>query len=163
MPLKSTTEERFWAKVDRRGPDECWPWLAYHDHHGYASFRFQGHMRPAYRYAYLLLHGSIPAGLELDHLCRNRGCVNSAHLEAITHRENLLRGVGVPARNAARTHCPKGHSYDLLNTINTSQRKSGGRRCRACGRERDKVRRLATARITVRATYRRVRDEYRTI
>lgn len=77
----------------------------------------------------------LPQGhnLEIDHICRNRGCVNPSHLRLITHRENTLCGIGITARNATVTHCPQGHPYDLFNTYH---RPDGGRECKICMRIR---------------------------
>jgi len=74
----------------------------------------------------------VPLGLELDHLCRVRRCVNPEHLEEVTHQTNVLRGEGVAAINAAKTHCPQGHPYDEKNTLVWM----GERLCKACRRER---------------------------
>lgn len=121
--------DRFWAKVDRRGDDECWPWLASTmEGYGYFDERPFGTGR-AHRIAYMLLVGPIPAGLSLDHLCRNRGCVNPAHLEPVTWQVNLLRGRTIPAVNAAKTHCPAGHPYDEANTYWWRNQRT----CRTCG------------------------------
>jgi hypothetical protein len=79
--------------------------------------------------------GEIPDGLVIDHLCRNRKCVNPFHLEAVTLKENILRGAGTGAEFARRTHCNKGHEFSEENTI---IRSDGGRRCKTCRRaERD--------------------------
>lgn len=85
--------ERFWALVDRRGPDECWPWLGGKIDTGYGRFGHEdGRVVPAHQVAYQLGHGQpVPAGLEPDHTCHRRDCQNPAHLEAVTHRENLRR------------------------------------------------------------------------
>lgn len=84
-------EIRFWPKVDRSGgPDACWPWLGRRDKLGYGGIHLGGYGK-AHRIAYRSVHGEIPPGLEIDHLCRNPSCVNPAHLEAVTHRENLRR------------------------------------------------------------------------
>lgn len=84
-----------------------------------------------HRLAYEAAKGPIPDGLEIDHLCRNRACHNPAHLEAVTHRENILRGKGVCAKNARKTHCERGHPFSKENTnIN----RHGYRICRACKR-----------------------------
>lgn len=139
--------ERFWVKVDRCGSDECWPWLAYRDRKGYGRMlvgsRRDGSRtyKLAHRIAYELLVGAVPDGLEIDHLCRNPGCVNPAHLEAVTHRENLLRGESPSALHSRKTHCPKGHPYDEENTY---VEPSGRRRCRIC--ERAKTQRRLKAR-----------------
>lgn len=130
--------DRFWSKVDRSGgPDNCWPWLPAKDPGSYGTFD----QTRAHRVAYELLVGSIPEGLCLDHLCRHPVCVNPAHLEPVTHRENVLRGNAPMAVNAAKTHCPQGHEYDEENTYVGE----GGshRYCRACRREEQR-RRAAT-------------------
>ncbi len=94
---KPTREERFWAKVDRSGPGGCWLWTA-STREGYGYFglgrRDEG-MVDAHRFAYELLVGPIPAGLEIDHLCRVRRCVNPPHLEAVTSAENKRRALRV--------------------------------------------------------------------
>ena len=123
--------ERFWEKVDRRDSDECWPWLASLDANGYGQI-YGGPLKPtnrkAHQVSYEINVGPIPSGLELDHTCRNPACVNPSHLEPVTHRENDLRGVGVGARNARKSHCSKGHPYDLMNTLFGKR----GRICRTC-------------------------------
>jgi hypothetical protein len=85
----------------------------------------------AHRFAYEFLVGPIPGGLTLDHLCRNRACVNPAHLEPVTHRVNILRGVGLAANNARKTHCRHGH---LLAGDNVRLTATGERVCRTCRR-----------------------------
>jgi hypothetical protein len=82
----------------------------------------------AHRVTYEALVGSIPDGLDLDHLCRNRGCCNPEHLEPVTKAENLLRGEGVCAKNARKTHCSRGHEFTPENTIV----RPNGRACRLC-------------------------------
>lgn len=89
--------------------------------------------KTAHRLVYESMVGPIPEGLVLDHLCRNRCCVNPDHLEPVTQRENVLRGQGVAAKNAAKTHCPRGHEYDDENTGFTGE---GHRYCRACNKAR---------------------------
>jgi len=81
-----------------------------------------------HRAAYTRFRGPIPAGLDLDHLCRNRGCCNPDHLQPVTRRENLVRGETVIAVNVAKTHCPKGHPYDY-------QSPGGSRGCKSCNAE----------------------------
>lgn len=122
--------DSFWSKVDRRGADECWPWLAYRTAEGYGRFNVD-RRRPenAHRIAYRLLVGPIPQGLTLDHLCRNRGCVNPAHLEPVSRGENVLRGISTAAQRARQTHCLRGHPLFGPNLHIDSR---GFRRCKKC-------------------------------
>lgn len=102
LPRSATPSERFWAKVEKADGDGCWLWLASLDFDGYGQFRFGGRMVKAYAFAYVEAKGPIPAGLELDHLCRNRACVRPHHLEPVTHAENVRRGAMVAANQAVR-------------------------------------------------------------
>ena len=130
--------DRFWEKVERT--EGCWIWKASLNTYGYGQFFHDGSPRKAHRLSYEWANGPIPAGLEIDHLCRTRACVNPDHLEPVTHRENLLRGDTFQARNANATHCPRGHAYDYANT---KVGPTGGRRCRACDREKHAERKRA--------------------
>jgi hypothetical protein len=99
--------ERFWEKVDKSAPGGCWLWTAATKSHGYgfvAIAKVEGRsiLRQAHRVAYELTHGPIPDGLEIDHLCRVRNCVNPAHLEAVTHSENCRRAAVAWARDKAK-------------------------------------------------------------
>jgi hypothetical protein len=125
--------DRFWTKV-RKDADGCWRWIAANNGVGYGHMYYEGAMRYSHRLAYEALIGPIPEGHDLDHLCRTRCCVNPAHLEAVTRRENLLRGEGLTARNAAATSCPQGHPYDEDNTYVYD----GRRQCRTCRRLRNR-------------------------
>lgn len=110
----------------------CWLWTGTKDGSGYGRCYFQGRTQAAHRITYALLVKAIPIGKQLDHLCRVHNCVNPKHLEAVTCRENLLRGIGLTAQNVAKTHCPNGHPY-----AGTNLRASvvGDRRCRQCNRD----------------------------
>ncbi|MFF6829588.1 HNH endonuclease [Streptomyces longwoodensis] len=123
----TTLLERIMQRTDRSG--ECWLWTGPLDRHGYAEIKVGGRHRLAHRLSYESFVGPIPPGLVIDHKCRVRHCLNPAHLEPVTNRENILRGVGPAAKNAVKTHCPQGHPYDDANTIIRPQ---GNRRCRAC-------------------------------
>ncbi len=140
-----STEDRFWAKVHKvEEPRGCWEWIGLRTELGYGRFTIDGQGRKAHRMAYELLIGPIPEGLEPDHLCRNHGCVKviadgfgPAHLELVTHQENLLRGVGFAAQHAKAKHCPQGHPYDPRNTYRDTK---GRRYCITCRRARDAAR-----------------------
>jgi hypothetical protein len=89
---KASEEVRFWAKVHAEDAAACWPWVGAKSHDGYARFRTSdARTIIAHRMAYEMRVGPIPEGLTLDHLCRNKLCMNPAHLEAVTRRENMLR------------------------------------------------------------------------
>lgn len=122
---------KFWRWVVPVLSTGCWIWSGNRDYDGYGRVTIGGSKRRAHRHCYANLIGSIPAGLELDHLCRITSCVNPAHLEPVTPRENKLRGFGVSGINARKTHCPRGHAYTEVNT----SIHAGQRFCRTCNRE----------------------------
>ncbi len=130
--------DRFWAKVNKTGPipkhcpelGPCWVWTAALNRDGYGVFWLNGRMVLAYH----LPLGPVPAGKERDHRCRNRACVRDGHLEVVTHKINMARGVF-----GQRTHCPWGHPYDTANTLTIKA--TGARQCRACARRRTAIRR----------------------
>jgi hypothetical protein len=128
-------KERFLGKLEKNASG-CWDWTAGRFPTGYGKFRVgRTGTSYAHRWAYLLFVGHIPVGKEIDHLCRNRACVNPEHLEAVSRRENALRGAAPDnnrARAAARTHCPCGHPYSSENTYHHP---AGYRACRTCNRE----------------------------
>lgn len=127
--ITSDQLDRFWPKVDKTAPSGCWLWTASKNEHGYGHFSLShADACKAHRFAYLAVVGPIPEGLVLDHLCRNRACVNPDHLEPVTQRTNARRGEA-GTHNAEKTHCPAGHAYSDDNTYRQGQR---GRRCRAC-------------------------------
>lgn len=133
---------RFWSKVDMRGPKDCWAWTgARTSGRGYGYVTGKCVSPIAHRIAYELLVGPVPDGLTLDHLCRNRLCVNPRHLEPVTNRENILRGTGPSAVNARRTHCVHGHPFDETNTVRRVRKGTVERICLACRRERNATRR----------------------
>lgn len=110
-------------------PSGCWLWTGTLDKKGYGGFSIARCKKIlAHRFAYEHFREPIPKGLTLDHLCRVHNCVNPDHLEAVTRRENLLRGVGFPAVNARKTHCLRGHEFNDRNT----RRARGARVCRIC-------------------------------
>lgn len=135
-PADDSTWLRFATKVDFSGP--CWEWLACVNACGYGSFKVRTKVTSlAHRFAYEHLVGEIRDGLTLDHLCRNRRCVNPDHLEPVTAEENRQRAgwgsrpMGPAARNAAKTECLRGHEFTSENTY---VNKRGSRVCRTCMR-----------------------------
>ena len=123
MPPRSRpAEERFWEKVDTTGP--CWQWMASLAK-GYGQFWNGERRQMAHLWAWENLVGPRDEAMDLDHLCRNRKCVNPDHLEPVSRGENLHRGAH---RNKVKTHCPQGHPYDDENTLVYN----GWRFCRAC-------------------------------
>lgn len=130
--IRGDDEARFWSKVEKAGDEGCWTWTAARTRDGHGRFRTPTSHVLAHRWSYERLVGPIPEGLVLDHLCRNPPCVNPAHLEPVTAEENVARGTGPSAANAAKTHCPRGHEYSEANT----RRRNGRRHCRACDADR---------------------------
>lgn len=127
--------QRFWKKVAVDEETGCWVWKAYKNENGYGTFWVGGKKIYAHRHAWELLKGPIPAGLELDHLCRVRSCVRPEHLEPVDQRTNILRGIAPTAVNATKTECVNGHPFDEANTYRYPD---GKRDCRRCRRLRDR-------------------------
>lgn len=141
--IRATVEERFWAKVNKDGPvpdgrpdlGPCWLWTASTVGHGYGQFcPSAARSVRAHRFAYQLLIGPIPGGLELDHLCRVKTCVNPAHLEPVTHAENVMRGESPTAINARKTHCKHGHELTPDNCRPLPRFPNARGECRTCRR-----------------------------
>lgn len=125
--------ERFWSRVEKR-EDGCHVWLGQLSVGGYGVFSVRKPKKMyAHRFVYELTVGPIAAGLELDHLCRTRSCVNVLHLEPVTHAENR-------ARTPAKRNCPKGHEYTPENIIQWVKRDGVvSRACRKCQNERARI------------------------
>jgi hypothetical protein len=119
--------ERIESKIDKSG--DCWLWTACTSE-GYGRIWLNGRLAMAHRVVYEYYKGPITEAT-LDHLCRNRLCVKPSHLEPVSHRINLLRGVGVTARNSKKTHCKNGHELSGDNLLISR----GKRVCRICNKK----------------------------
>lgn len=130
MILEKKDFYRFLGYINKT--DSCWFWEGPKATNGYGLFSCKKVRYGAHRLSYMIYVGIIPSGLVIDHLCRNRDCINPAHLEPVTQRENLLRspltlnGIGF-----AKTHCHKGHIFDVENTYIRAEGKRDCRKCRA--------------------------------
>lgn len=120
--------ERFERHVSPEPNSGCWLWTGWHDRKDYGGVTIDKVSQQAHRASYEHYVGPIPEGLVVDHLCRNTACVNPQHLEAVTCKVNLNRGIH---RNAIKTHCYKGHAFTPENTRVNAK---GGRACRTCAR-----------------------------
>lgn len=125
----ASLRERFATRYRLEPGSDCWLWTGALNAQGYGKIQADGRRLTAQQASYLLHHGVIPEGLEIDHLCRNPACVNPAHLEAVTHRENMLRGVNKAAERARLTQCKRGHPFVPPHVRRAP---NGTRRCRTC-------------------------------
>lgn len=145
--------ERLWSNVTKEA-DGCWIWMGKEKNQwGHGSMRVEGRKIGTHRFAYELFVGAIPSGLELDHLCRRPSCVNPAHLEPVSRRENTLRGTAVTALNARKTHCSNGHEFTPDNIYARKGTAHPQRMCRECSRNR--LRLVRSARKLARGTVER--------
>jgi hypothetical protein len=132
-PLK-----KLWSRITIDENKGCWNWQGKPDTEGYGEVRISSQLYKAHVYYYQIFEGVIPEGLELDHLCRNRICVNPKHLEPVTHQVNVLRGKSPQSINALKTHCIHGHILSVENTYESSRNNFKYRQCKICTRERAK-------------------------
>lgn len=134
-----SSQHEFMEKVEVT-PEECWEWRGGSKDNGWGlryGYVGSGKSREyAHRVSYRVFRGEIPEGLQIDHLCRNTLCVNPDHLEAVTARENTLRGTSPAALNSKKTCCGYGHPLALSNLY--IEPKTGKRHCRTC---RNRIRR----------------------
>lgn len=122
---RSITERFNSFIVSRNG---CWQWRSPNKTTGYGEFHWHYQRYLAHRFSYQHHIGPIPDGMQIDHLCRNRGCVNPKHLRVVTLAQNVLAGSGITAQNKRKTSCKNGHAYTDANTY----KHNGKRSCRVC-------------------------------
>lgn len=135
MELTAPELDRFFEKVVWNGDeDECWTWQGAKSAFGYGRLTCRQAQLYAHRVSYENFVGPVADGLVVDHLCREPSCVNPAHLEPVTQRENCYRGTGFPMPNLHKTHCPKGHPYAGDNLYVNPK---GHRFCRKCSKTND--------------------------
>lgn len=135
----------------------CWLWTGPTNEKGYGLTTVKGKTVRVHRIAYELWKGPIPPGLQIDHLCRTRNCFNPEHLEAVTPRENVLRGESSAALRARKTHCVHGHPFD---DTNTARWPDGTRRCLTCRpRGNGKFRRSKAELAELKANARLLREQ----
>ena len=123
-----TNIPRLLAKIEQL-PSGCWQWKASKYPAGYGQMWNGSRVEQAHRISFREFVGDIPDGCEIDHICRNRSCVNPEHLRAVTHRENMRASDSVMGLNAKKTHCKRGHP---LSGENLRVEQSGARQCREC-------------------------------
>jgi len=132
---KLLTPEEIAAKLERYAIPEpmsgCTLWLGAQNGKGYGQIT-GCRKRKAHVVAWEIQRGPVPNGLVLDHICRNRQCINPDHLRAVTPRQNIMLGFGPPAVNARKHECPRGHPYDAVT-------REGWRRCNQCENERKRL------------------------
>ena len=134
-------DKLFWRRVEKT--PACWIWKGDITWGGYGIFtvtvsKNETRTLSAHRFSYKLHKGPIPAGLTIDHLCRNRSCANPEHLEAVTMRENILRGESSSANNARKQFCKRGHPLKGTNLYLKQYAFRQERICRECRRHNDK-------------------------
>ena len=127
--------DSYLARIMPEPNSGCWIWVGRTASNGYGVLNIGNRRRQAHRVVYEYFRGPIPEGLEIDHLCRVHPCVNPGHLEAVTHAENMRRGMSLPAQNSRKTHCTRGHE---LFGDNLRVDKNGRRSCRTCTRDRQR-------------------------
>lgn len=132
--------ELFFSKIDYGDFSRCWNWKAGFNSNGYGEFWNGFRSMPAHRYSFETFRGRVDDGLVLDHLCKNKNCVNPNHLEAVTTKENNIRGDGFAGVNSRKTHCIRGHKLIKKNLCGTYLKK-GIRKCKICHNMKANMRR----------------------
>lgn len=134
-PSGLTKKETLLFHAVRNRKTGCWDWLGDMNQKGYGRLFYNGKKHSAHRVSFEMFNGPISEDLEIDHVCENRKCVNPAHLQQITHRQNIRNGRLMKSRRIPKTHCPQGHPYQGDNVLWT---RGGYQYCRQCRRDYDK-------------------------
>lgn len=135
---KRPVEGRVMEKIAIIPFHSCWEWIGAKNDQGYGQFHKDGKTTYAHRWMYERDVGAIPDGLELDHLCKNPGCVRPSHLQPVTHQENVLRGKSLAAKCAKQCNCKNGHELTEENIYRRKGARSNERECGVCVKERNK-------------------------
>lgn len=129
----ANSEQTVWSRVNKRAGGGCWEWEGCVVSTGYGTMPVRGKTYRVHRLAWLLTYGSLTPGLVIDHLCRNKLCCNPSHMEEVTPRENVLRGIGPTATNKRKTHCLRGHELTSENCYPfPDEKRAHYRECKQC-------------------------------
>ena len=128
---RGTVVERFWRRIEPEPNSGCWLWIGATNGNGYAKLSVNGRMNEAHRVSYEMFVGKIPIGLDIDHLCRIRSCVNPNHLRILTRQQNVMCGQHPNVIRSRANRCLRGHTFDYVDP-------RGHKRCRECRRQRDR-------------------------
>lgn len=150
-PYRASVADRLEAWSMPEPNSGCTIWIGTISRCGYARLIVRGKTKLAHRLAYEEFVGPIPDGLVIDHICRNRACINVRHMEVVTQKENILRGTAPAASNVAKSSCVHGHPFDTTNTRYYVENGHTRRQCVACVRERDLARTQSGSRRAARA------------
>lgn len=134
--MRKTIKDRLERSIILNPYTGCWDTLLAKNDKGYSQIWYENHTKGAHRVSYQVYVGGIPLGKVLDHICRNRSCINPHHLRPVTHRENVLLGIGFGGENARKTHCMRGHEFTPENTIIGKKGLNKTRNCKTCRRQK---------------------------
>ena len=154
MRSRTTTDrERFDGKWIPEPNTGCWLWTGPVSKDGYGQFKMSHFQWKAHRASWQMYRGEIPPGMQIDHICRVRSCVNPDHLRVVTQRTNVLENsIGLAAQNLSKTHCPRGHPLSGKNLRTVKNAETNSRRCRTCHNAKIAARRAALKQETAPRT-----------